>query len=128
MAQLIKQGCKHPGCPKLVVKGYCPEHTWKKKDTRKTRPSASARGYTGKWQAASIKFLRRHPYCVDPFRIHGASFVKATDVDHIIPHQGNMALFWDRGNWQPLCKLCHSKKTGIERHHAKEDAEAASRP
>ena len=30
-------------------------------------------------------------------------------VDHIMPHKGNMALFWNRANWQPLCNHCHSQ-------------------
>lgn len=33
----------------------------------------------------------------------------ATIVDHIIPHRGDTALFWDTDNWQPLCKLHHDK-------------------
>ena len=36
----------------------------------------------------------------------------ATVVDHIVPHRGDHALFWDEQNWQPLCKSCHDKKTG----------------
>ena len=36
---------------------------------------------------------------------------KATVVDHIIPHRGDDALFWDQSNWQALCKKCHDKKT-----------------
>jgi 5-methylcytosine-specific restriction endonuclease McrA len=28
-------------------------------------------------------------------------------VDHIKPHKGDRALFWDQANWQPLCKLHH---------------------
>jgi len=33
---------------------------------------------------------------------------KAAEVtDHIIPHEGDVELFWDQGNWQPLCKVCH---------------------
>lgn len=31
----------------------------------------------------------------------------ATVVDHVIPHKGDLGLFWDLTNWQPLCKLCH---------------------
>lgn len=31
----------------------------------------------------------------------------ATVVDHIKPHKGDPELFWDTGNWQPLCKTCH---------------------
>jgi 5-methylcytosine-specific restriction endonuclease McrA len=28
-------------------------------------------------------------------------------ADHIIPHRGDEALFWDRTNLQCLCKTCH---------------------
>lgn len=31
----------------------------------------------------------------------------AAIVDHIKPHNGDMSLFWDSDNWQPLCKWCH---------------------
>jgi len=35
----------------------------------------------------------------------------ASVVDHIIPHRGVAALFWDQSNWQSLCKRCHDRKT-----------------
>jgi len=36
-------------------------------------------------------------------------------VDHVIPHRGDQALFWDEeGNWQSLCWSCHSRKTAAE--------------
>ncbi len=31
----------------------------------------------------------------------------ATVVDHVKPHRGDEALFWDRANLQPLCKYHH---------------------
>ncbi|MGN8738508.1 HNH endonuclease signature motif containing protein [Bilifractor sp. HCP3S3_D3] len=40
-----------------------------------------------------------------------ASLHPATVVDHIVPHRGDPKLFWDRSNWQALCKRCHDKKT-----------------
>lgn len=42
---------------------------------------------------------------------------KATVVDHIIPHRGDNKLFWDKSNWQSLCKRCHDKKTMTEDRH-----------
>ena len=30
-------------------------------------------------------------------------------VDHIKPHKGDLNLFWDQDNWQPLCKSCHDR-------------------
>lgn len=38
----------------------------------------------------------------------------ATVVDHVIPHRGDMELFWDSDNWQSMHKQCHDKKTASE--------------
>ncbi|WP_308302390.1 HNH endonuclease signature motif containing protein [Bacillus sp. V5-8f] len=51
--------------------------------------------------------LARLPLCVECGR-------PGTDVDHIKPHKGNQALFWDSSNWQTLCKPCHSHKTATK--------------
>jgi len=69
------------------------------------RISSAQRGYGSRWQKARETFLRSHPLCVmcgDLGRIE-----PATVVDHIKPHRGDMVLFWDKTNWQPLCKSCH---------------------
>jgi len=47
----------------------------------------------------------RHPLCVYCEREGRVS--AGCIVDHIIPHRGDMVLFWDRSNWQSLCKPCH---------------------
>ncbi|MDY8107761.1 HNH endonuclease [Fulvimarina sp. 2208YS6-2-32] len=71
------------------------------------RPSSSARGYNPAWQKESAEFRRANPSC----RRCGAP---ATLVDHIEPHRGNMKLFWNRANWQPLCTPCHSRAKQAE--------------
>jgi 5-methylcytosine-specific restriction protein A len=38
----------------------------------------------------------------------------ATVVDHIIPHKGDMAIFWNKSNHQALCKTHHDIKTASE--------------
>lgn len=69
------------------------------------RGSSAKRGYGSRWQKARATFLREHPLC----RMHMelGRVVPATVVDHIDPHRGDQSKFWDKGNWQPLCKLCH---------------------
>ena len=106
-----KVPCKHPGCPELVPSGqkYCPEH--KKLHPEEIR-SATARGYNSRWRKESKQFLRLHPLCAECFRNGKAT--PATVVNHIIPHRGAQELFWDRSNWQPLCKRCHDHKTMTE--------------
>ena len=100
--------CKHPGCPALVPYGqkYCDKHAPLHTADRET---TTARGYGSQWRKASKAFLQAHPLCVK-CREEG-KFVKATVVDHIIPHRGDPGLFWDRSNWQPLCKKHHDQKT-----------------
>lgn len=79
-------------------------------DKRKT----AERGYGGKWQRAREFFLQRNPLCV--FCQKRGRPELATVVDHIIPHKGDLKLFWDRKNWQPLCKSCHDgEKQALER-------------
>lgn len=104
-----KKACRHPGCARLVSDEYCGEHL--RMHPEATR-SASKRGYNSRWRTASKAFLKEHPLCAECMR-HG-KYTQATVVDHITPHRGNMTLFWDKKNWQSLCKPCHDKKTGRE--------------
>lgn len=65
-----------------------------------------ARLYGSKWQRAREIFLSANPLCVFHAR-RGSLPVEATVVDHIVAHKGDLKLFWDRKNWQALCKHCH---------------------
>ena len=105
-----RRPCRYPGCPGFCEQGkvYCRDHLEWTGDRQ--RGGADARGYDGRWRKARALFLRQHPLCVS-CQAEG-KIVPATVVDHIIPHRGDQALFWDKGNWQPLCKSCHDKKTG----------------
>ena len=103
--------CAHPGCPKLVPRGkkYCDEHA-----PLHPLPSRSTSklGYNKAWEKARRVYLAEHPLCVKC--AERGVYTKATVVDHIIPHRGDRLLFWDKSNWQALCKYCHDKKTGDE--------------
>ena len=74
--------------------------------------SADARGYNRQWQKARKQFLETHALCSECMK--EGRYIKATDVDHIIPHRGDRTLFWDQGNWQALCHRHHSIKTRRE--------------
>jgi 5-methylcytosine-specific restriction protein A len=107
--------CRIPGCPNLTNHrwGLCAEHL---KQQETSRPSSTERGYDARWRKASRIYLQKHPLCVE---CEKAGRIKAaTVVDHIIPHKGDVALFWDEDNWQPLCDGCHSSKTMKERGRA----------
>lgn len=110
--------CSVPGCPELSRTGRCARHAARTSEQDRkaaydsTRPSAAARGYGSRWQKARLGFLKKHPICCH-CEAEGIT-TPATVVDHIVPHQGDKALFWDRSNWQPLCKRHHDIKTATE--------------
>ena len=107
-----KRPCRYPGCPNLCESGtYCPEHSAESPD--RLRGNATKRGYDAKWRRARKLFLQRHPLCANC--LSQGIVTPATVVDHIVPHRGDRALFWDENNWQPLCKNCHDQKTGSGR-------------
>ena len=106
-----KVPCRHPGCAELVDPGtkYCEKH--KPMHPEEVR-SAADRGYNRAWQKARKQYLQANPLCV--MCLKEGKYRKATVVDHIIPHRGDEKLFWDRDNWQALCKKCHDRKTWSE--------------
>ena len=105
--------CSHYGCPNLTDERFCSAHKIEHKPFSqyddKARPSAAKRGYDRKWWAARVAFLRSHPLCAICNK-------PAVVVDHVIPHRGDMGLFWNSGNWQALCDACHNRKTMKELH------------
>ena len=74
------------------------------------RPTSTQRGYGFRWQKLRADYLRRHPLCRS---CEAKGRIKpANEVDHIQPRSrgGQDA----EENLQPLCKPCHSRKTGRE--------------
>lgn len=92
-----------PTAPTVLVIGGKPARS------EGRRANSHQRGYTRQWANASKRFLKSHPFCVECNKNGQAT--PSTETDHVIPHRGNMALFWDPNNWQALCHSCHSKKT-----------------
>lgn len=107
--------CKEPGCPGYAVEGssYCERH-YVPRACRRSDKSASWRYLYGlkAWTDGRDEHLRRHPLCV--MCEASGQLVPATVVDHKIPHRGDRRLFFDRSNWQSLCKRCHDRKTARE--------------
>lgn len=75
--------------------------------TEERRGSAHDRGYGARWRRARAAYLRQHPLCVC-CRANGR-IVAATLVDHVEPHRGDMAKFWNSSNWQALDDNCHNR-------------------
>lgn len=90
--------------------------------------TSAAKGYGYRWQKARAAHLLLFPLCV--FCQRAGRYVPAAIVDHIkAPKLGDAKLsgeperiadawrlFWDRSNWQSLCKTCHdSTKQRMEK-------------
>lgn len=126
MAHRAGRQCAIPSCAGVATTGgrYCPRHTVA--ETRPTvanvpavssRPSPSARGYDRGWQRIRRRILASNPLCVH-CRENGRVTL-ATEVDHIIPLRAGGT--HDDSNLQPLCKSCHSRKTGAEKREKSAD-------
>lgn len=83
--------------------GYSPGAAARDNDRR--RGSARSRGYTAEWDKQSRIFLRHHRLCLGCQAL--GLVVVAELVDHVVPHKGDMTVFWDRGRWQPTCRWHH---------------------
>lgn len=112
--------CSKAGCGRTAVAGkdFCERHLGlqKAKDSRKI---FTARGKSSQyhnlydsvlWRKTRKAFLKKYPVCF----ICGKP---ATIADHIIPHRGDLSLFYNEGNLQPLCQSCHSRKTMAENNN-----------
>jgi 5-methylcytosine-specific restriction protein A len=116
--------CCAPGCDDVAGAGLprCLAH----EDARLARQSVARRAAkaspaakagaklyaTARWQSGRVAWLSRFPLCAQ-CEADGL-VVAAGEVDHVTPHRGDEALFFDHTNWQSLCKRCHSRKTARE--------------
>jgi 5-methylcytosine-specific restriction enzyme A len=100
-------------CGRTVSAGYC-ESCRASGVAEEEKPEWHAL-YGAAWQRASKTWLAQHPLAVDIFGGHRGVLKVAEAVDHIIPHRGDRALFWDSSNWQGLTKSDHDRKTALER-------------
>lgn len=105
--------CREPQCPALVpTSGFCAAH---RREVEQRRGSAHARGYGKAWQKARLGYLAKHPLCECADCKANGWITPSTVVDHIIPHRGDHALFWDsEGNWMAMSKPHHDAKTARE--------------
>jgi len=110
----LKKLCNKPGCRKLAIPPhrYCEDHLELETERVNYFAGMSSNEYdylyrSKKWSNASKKFLEENPYCC-------MCGMPSQVTDHITPHRGDVSLFWDEFNWQPLCKKCHDSKTRRE--------------
>jgi 5-methylcytosine-specific restriction endonuclease McrA/predicted kinase len=114
--------CLSQGCNQLTRDGLCEAHKQQKAKIKREQNKNDESAYerpeyyknykTARWQKLREIFLQQNPLCKD---CEGVGDIQpATVCDHIVPHKGDMELFWDIDNLQGLCKHHHDLKTAIE--------------
>lgn len=113
--------CKYPPCSSATsnTSGYCDQCIAAGKplarqgskpysQAKRKRATASQRGYGARWRRVRAEHLKSESLC----RACKARslYVPADVVDHVIPHRGDMKLFWDPDNLQSLCAHCHNSE------------------
>lgn len=123
----LRKVCTAAGCDDLAIEGqaHCEDHAARasaRTAARRAQAQQSDHAQAHRqlyklkgWIAGRLRYLRRNPLCVDCAELGAVE--PATEVDHIEPHKGDRAKFFDRSNWQALCKSCHSRKTAREVFH-----------
>jgi 5-methylcytosine-specific restriction protein A len=99
--------CAEPRCPTLIASGSrCPAHARAKEHER---PEYRRLYWTQAWKDIRSEALRQQPLCVACLRV--GTYTQGTEVDHVIPHKGDSALFFNINNVQVLCATHHGQKT-----------------
>ena len=114
--------CAHPGCSELTRSGYCAKHRPSDPQRRGAEAADWHSWYTKPIWRDRLRpaQLLREPFCRECAKTARTEHrpellrVRATDVDHVVPHRGNWQLFTDPKNLQSLCHACHSRKTMAE--------------
>ena len=101
------QYCTEPGCNVRVKRGRCDVHAIVRRES--ARPDLDVR----RWYRTERWTRLRRAVMVDAACQCAAcgAVTLRIEVDHVVPHHGDPALFWNRANLQALCHDCHTNKT-----------------
>ena len=126
--------CLHPGCPKRVKSGYCPDHKhlsnkfatsksdpWYNLPIWKGNPN-KPHGKRGGLREAQIMNVPYCEHCKEHGIVKDVTGKRQAVVDHIIPFRSGdseekqWSLFTDPDNHQTLCNDCNRTKTSKDSH------------
>ncbi len=80
----------------------------------RARDPAVRRLYDHRWRKVARAYLDANPVCACEVCVQLDRTLPSQVVDHIVPHRGDVTLFWSQSNWQAMSKTCHDRKTAIE--------------
>lgn len=95
----------------MPVKAKKNERPWKLKrvegNRMENRPRSRPEYHTARWTRESRAFREEHPLC-ELCKKKGL-IVSSEVVDHVVP-VAVCCDFWDKSNWQALCRKCNIEK------------------
>jgi len=90
---------------KRLTRPWIPQQTRAAK--METRERSADEYHTARWTRESRAFRAENPLCR---KCASVGIVTSCDVtDHIVPPEVH-GDFWDKKNWQPLCRRCNIAK------------------
>jgi 5-methylcytosine-specific restriction endonuclease McrA len=95
-----------PTMPGTFRPSHMPAKADHERETDRARGTAHERGYNNLWSRASRSFLDANVLC--PACAAAGITCTSAVTDHIQPHRGDRALFWNRNNWQACCRWHHN--------------------
>jgi len=77
-------------------------------DQRSTEAALYRKLYKStQWRKGRLLFLAQNPLCQ---RCQARGEITAANVvNHIVPHKGDLVLFFASSNWEATCKPCHDR-------------------
>ena len=112
MPHRLARPCKAFGCPNTTSNpnGYCDEHQALAKHYGVgARENSYRRGYNKRWEKFRIRYLQKHPLCMDCKAEHRLE--PSTEVHHKKKLRDYPELKYAENNLMALCHQCHSKRT-----------------
>lgn len=99
----------------MSADGLCDRHRKARMaEADRARDPTVRRLYDHRWRKVARAYLDANPVCVCEVCVQLDRTLPSQVVDHIVPHRGDVSLFWSQANWQAMSKACHDRKTAIE--------------
>lgn len=130
---MLRRICAVAGCSRLTdgKSKYCGLHQYKEADDRLKEQQRQDKFFSSfntsrwhdlycsqQWITLRDKTLQQNPIC------QKCGVNKATEVHHVIPHRGDLNLFYDSNNLMALCHDCHTEETRKEIQQRSKEASA----
>ena len=105
------RACPRPGCPNVQP---CADHRHGETHAEESAARPWSRLYdSARWRRLSARVRSRQPVC-ESCKAAGHTPRPTRVTDHVIPHRGDLQLFYAESNLRAMCAECHNEKSRRE--------------